>query len=225
MSGPSESNPVYAPVLVESAERAIEYIRHPDPKRECVLLVNIGGELQQYCGIHHEDDVDCLVHSNDVVRKNFSNVCYLGTDTNENWTFVYLCSYSWKSHPSFDYEVVLDMVGDARIDGNHLIITGTDGFDGIQVEFPLQDRPGPIAGISPKTKAKPAEKPVPKSAVKPKKKKAPAEAPKSAKNGLSYEVRVNGAIRATFSSKAKAEAEKKKLKAKGEPAKIVIVGY
>ena len=78
-------------------------------------------------------------------------------------------------------------------------------------------------------KAKPAPVPTAKAKTvptpKPKKKKTPAEAPKPAKNGLSYEVRVGGAIKGVFTSKTKAEAHKKDLKAKGIPAKIVIVGY
>ncbi len=238
LSGSTESDPIYAPVLVESAERAIEYIHNPDLKRECVLLVNIGGNLQQLCGVQPDEVTIPLVYCNHDARENFSNVCILRTETNGHYTYVTLSSFTWNSNPrvlpgNFDYEMVLDVVDDARIDGNRLTITGTDGFAEIRVEFPLQDRPGPIAGISPKTTAKPKAKPAPKPAAKPKtaptpkptKKKTPAAAPKPAKKGLSYEVRVNGAIRATFSSKAKAEAEKKKLKAKGEPAKIVIVGY
>ena len=234
LSGSTESDPIYAPVLVESAERAIEYIHNPDLKRECVLLVNIGGDLQPLCGVQPDEVTSPLVYCNHDARENFSNVCILRTETNGHYTYVTLSSFTWNSNPrvlpgNFDYEKVLGVVDDARIDGNALVISGVTQGRTIVVEFPLQDRPGPIAGISSKTKAKPKAKPteksVPKPTVKPKKKKTPAEAPKPAKKGLSYEVRVNGAIRATFSSKAKAEAEKKTLKAKGEPAKIVIVGY
>ena len=97
----------------------------------------------------------------------------------------------------------------------------------------IRDELDHYAGETPTPKVKPVEKPAPKPtakpkaapAPKPKKKKTPTEAPKSAKNGVTYEVRVNGTIRASYSSKAKAEAEKKKLKAAGEPAKIFVVGY
>jgi hypothetical protein len=81
----------------------------------------------------------------------------------------------------------------------------------------------------PKTVPKPDPKPVPKTAPKkpePKKpapkKPAPIPAPKveRKKGSLVYEVRVDGVVRGSFSSQAKAESFKRELKGKGLKARV-----
>ena len=134
-----------------------------------------------------------------------------------------------------DYnDLILSRVNDVRIGGGYLAISGTDR-KGVSKTFRYRIcdpgaavRPVPTPAPKPpvpKPEVKPAEKPKPTPVAKPAKKKAAAKPSKAAKNGVTYEVRVNGTIRASYSSKAKAEAEKKRLKAAGEPAKIFVVGY
>ncbi len=75
---------------------------------------------------------------------------------------------------------------------------------------------GPEHWEQPETKEAEVPKPVEKPAVK-KTTRTPSKTPKK---GVTYEVRVNGAVQGSFSSKAKAESYKKELKAKGLPARI-----
>ena len=90
------------------------------------------------------------------------------------------------------------------------------------------------------TPSKPTEKPAPKPAPKPvpkptpkkeapkpiSKKPEPKKAPKPVlrkKGEQVFEVRVDGAVMGSFSSKSKAESLKRQLKAEGKKAKIVGV--
>lgn len=111
-------------------------------------------------------------------------------------------------------------VQDVRIDGYYLVMSGL--YDGlpIWIRSLILDDPG-----VPKPIEKPKEKPVVKPVPKPTKKKAPKKPAVSVKKGITYEVRVSGSIRGSYSSKAKAEAHKRDLKSKGEAAKVYVVGY
>ena len=76
------------------------------------------------------------------------------------------------------------------------------------------------------TPSKPAEKPAPKPAPKPVPKPEPKKASKPVlrkKGEQVFEVRVDGAVMGSFSSKSKAESLKRQLKAEGKKAKIVGV--
>ncbi len=88
-----------------------------------------------------------------------------------------------------------------------------------------------IEGSKPKTQTPVPKKESPKPAPKPEPKPTPKAEPKPApkrpaprkKGEQVFEVRVDGAVMGSFSSKAKAESLKRQLKAEGKKAKIVGV--
>ena len=73
---------------------------------------------------------------------------------------------------------------------------------------------------APKTAPKPVPKPQPKKPEPKKQAPKPAPAAERKKGSLIYEVRVDGAVRGSFSSQAKAEAMKRELKRTGLKAKV-----
>lgn len=126
-------------------------------------------------------------------------------------------------------DTFIEVVKDIRIESPFLIISGTVGPKEVAYRYLIQDYPDcePVSRPAPKEKPteKPKEKPVRKPVSKPSTKKTPKMHAVSAKKGITYEVRVSGSIRGSYSSKAKAEAHKRNLKSKGEAAKIYVVGY
>ncbi len=126
--------------------------------------------------------------------------------------------------PHYSDRVLLSDVFEVTVvDGSYLSVSGFDE-SGSEVEclYKIQDEPDaqprwvPEYGGAGNGVSEEPKKPVKKPAVK-KSSKAPSKTPKK---GVTYEVRVNGAVQGSFSSKAKAEAYKKELKAKGLPARI-----
>ncbi len=140
------------------------------------------------------------------------------------------------------------LIGDVRsvtIQGSYLVISGINGRQEVTYRYLIQDRPDekPFTKPVPKKGTAPAEPPkketpkkgIPKKEPKEKPRKEvskPKETPKPVKrpvatkpNGsvqkhLVYEVRVDGKVEGSFSSKSKAESLKRELKAKGRHPKV-----
>ncbi len=111
-------------------------------------------------------------------------------------------------------EALIHVVNEVSIRDGFLTISGLDGTGTtVTYVYRIQDEPDSVPFWL--FKDNPTDSG--KGAVAKKESKA---SPKTPKKGVTYEVRVNGAVQGSFSSKAKAESYKKELKAKGLPARI-----
>ena len=140
--------------------------------------------------------------------------------------------------------ILVDDVKSVTIQGSYLVISGRNGKDEITFRYLIQDQPDAKPFTKPVAKQKPVSKPEPKKEIPkpeprkepPKPKKEPKQMPKKApepkkpmitrpskkkgKAELVYEVRVDGRVEGTFSSKAKAESMKRDLKSRGFKPKV-----
>ena len=135
--------------------------------------------------------------------------------------------------------ILIDDVRSVSIQGGYLVISGRNGKEEVTFRYLIQDRPDtkpftkPFARkkIETDTPKKEPKKDVPKPEMKPdpepKKAPTPKKKPIVAKpvgkksgNTLVYEVRVDGKVEGTFSSRSKAESLKKELKSKGFRPKV-----
>lgn len=140
------------------------------------------------------------------------------------------------------------LIGDVRsvtIQGSYLVISGISGRQEVTYRYLIQDRPDdkPFTKPVPKRTAAQAEPPreeTPKRAIpkkepeerprktasKPRESSKPSKRPATAKpkgpvqKQLVYEVRVDGKVEGSFSSKSKAESLKRELKAQGRHPKV-----